>query len=95
MTINPRANICIRPHTLPQRLFVTISSVLLFVFYAFPLSSLPLRSITRLEADAGQRGQVHYGLTGDYYTELFINRRDSIFYVPPFEAIGNSSVMQR
>jgi thiamine transport system permease protein len=33
---------------------------------------------------------VRYGLTGDYYTELFVNRNDSIFYVPPFEAIGNS-----
>ncbi len=64
--------------------------VLLFVFYALPLSSLPLRSVTRLEADQGQRGQVHYGLTGDYYNELFVNRRDSIFYVPPFDALGNS-----
>jgi thiamine transport system permease protein len=33
---------------------------------------------------------VHYGLTVDYYRELFINRRESIFYVPPFTAIGVS-----
>ncbi len=64
--------------------------MLLFVFYVLPLSALPLRSVLRLEADAGQRGQVQYGLTGDYYGELFVNRNDSIFYVPPFEAIGNS-----
>ncbi len=90
VSINPHANACIRPRGLRQRLFVTLLCFLLFAFYALPLSSLPLRSITRLEADQGQRDQVHYGLTGDYYTELFVNQRDSIFYVPPFKALGNS-----
>jgi thiamine transport system permease protein len=89
-SINLRVNIPMRPHNFPQQLFVTIFCILLFAFYALPLSSLPLRSFTRLEADLGQRGQVHYGLTGDYYRELFVNRRDSIFYVPPFQALGNS-----
>ncbi|MGA2490186.1 MAG: iron ABC transporter permease [Anaerolineales bacterium] len=90
VSVNPRANPTVRPRSLPQRLIVTIFCILLFVFYALPLSSLPLRSITRLEADQGQRGQIHYGLTGDYYRELFVNRNDSVFYVPPFEALGNS-----
>ncbi len=90
VSLNPRTNLSIRPHTLLQRLFVTISCVLLLFFFALPLSALPLRSVTRLEADEGQRGQVHYGLTVDYYRELFVNRRDSIFYVPPFDALGNS-----
>jgi thiamine transport system permease protein len=49
-----------------------------------------LRSVTRLEADQGQRDQVRYGLTGDYYKQLFINQRGSLFYVPPFSALGNS-----
>ena len=31
-----------------------------------------------------------FGLTGDYYDELFVNRTSSIFYVPPFQAVGNS-----
>ncbi|MFH1524726.1 MAG: iron ABC transporter permease [Chloroflexota bacterium] len=73
-----------------ERFFVNGMCVLLFAFYFLPLFSLPFRSVTRLEADQGQRGQVSYGLTGDYYNELFINRNASIFYVPPFEAIGNS-----
>jgi thiamine transport system permease protein len=90
VNVTPRANVAVHPHSLLQRLFVTISCVLLFIFYALPLSSLPLRSVTRLEADQGQRGQVHYGLTLDYYNELFVNRRDAIFYVPPFDALGNS-----
>jgi len=90
VSINPSANLSIRPRTSGQRRFVTILCILLLAFYALPLSSLPLRSITRLEADQGQRGQVQYGLTGEYYRELFINQRGSVFYVPPFEALGNS-----
>ena len=90
VSVGPRANLPARPHGLPQRYFVAILSVFLFLFYVLPLSALPLRSVLRLEADEGQRGQVSYGLTGDYYRELFVNRNDSIFYVPPFEAIGNS-----
>jgi thiamine transport system permease protein len=38
----------------------------------------------------GQRGEVTHGLTADYYRELFINRRGSVFYVPPIEAARNS-----
>lgn len=49
-----------------------------------------MRSVTRLEADRGQRGEVQYGLTGDYYKELFINRRGSLFYVPPAQVVFNS-----
>jgi thiamine transport system permease protein len=90
VSINPRANASTRPRSLPQRLFVTLFCLILFVFYALPLSSLPLRSVVRLEADQGQRGQIHYGLSSDYYNELFVNQRDSIFYVPPFDALGNS-----
>ena len=90
VSMAPRSNIAARPHSPPQWGFVYFLSILLFVFYALPLSALPLRSVLRLEVDEGQRGQVQYGLTGDYYSALFVNRNDSIFYVPPFEAIGNS-----
>ena len=90
VTVNPRPNPVIRPHTISQRSFVTAFYVLLFTFYALPLFSLPLRSLTRLEADLGQRGAVQYGLTTNYYTELFVNRNNSVFYVPPVQALGNS-----
>lgn len=78
--------------TFRQRLFLAGMVSLLLTLFILPLISLPLRSLTRLEADRGERGQIGYGLTIDYYKELFINQRDSIFYVPPFEAIGNSLV---
>jgi thiamine transport system permease protein len=90
VSVQPHSNAVARPHSFLSRSFVGGLSTILMVFYLLPLASLPLRSILRLEADAGQRGQVRYGLTGDYYSELFINRNDSLFYVPPFKAIGNS-----
>lgn len=80
----------IKPKTLRQKIFVTALVLLLTSFFLLPLSSLPLRSLFRLEADRGQRGDVHYGFTTDYYKELFINRRESIFYVPPIQATVNS-----
>jgi thiamine transport system permease protein len=78
------------PKTLRERLFVFSLSILLFTFFVLPLLSLPARSLARLEADRGQRADVQYGLTSDYYTELFVNRRGSVFYVPPIEAARNS-----
>jgi thiamine transport system permease protein len=75
-----------------EKLFVAMSCLLLAAFFALPLLSLPIRSFARLEADQGERGQVSYGLTADYYRELFVNQRGSIFYVPPLRALGNSLV---
>jgi thiamine transport system permease protein len=49
-----------------------------------------MRSVTRLEPNRGERGEIATGLTLAYYRELFINRRDSLFYVPPIEAGRNS-----
>ena len=79
-----------RARTGGEKLFTFILIGLMLTIFLLPLVSLPLRSVTRLDADRGDRGQVSYGLTGDYYSELFINRNNSIFYVPPFDAIGNS-----
>ncbi|MBN2388349.1 MAG: iron ABC transporter permease [Anaerolineales bacterium] len=79
-----------RPQTLPQRLFVAGMAIFLFLFFIFPMLSLPVRSVARLEADRGERGQVRYGLTADYYAELFVNRSETLFYVPPLRALGNS-----
>jgi thiamine transport system permease protein len=79
-----------KPKTLRERVFVITLIVLLGSFFLLPLSALPLRSFFRLEADRGQRGEIQYGFTTDYYTELFVNRRGSVFYVPPIQATLNS-----
>jgi thiamine transport system permease protein len=79
-----------KPKTFREKLFITVFVFLLTSFFLLPLSALPLRSFFRLEADRGQRGEVQYGFTTDYYEELFVNRRGSVFYVPPIQATVNS-----
>jgi len=90
--VKPVEPTLIRPTSPPERSFTFLLSTFLVLFFLLPLLALPLRSISRLEAERGQRAQVGPALTTDYYTELFINRRGSIFYVPPVEAARNSLV---
>lgn len=86
----PRFSTARPPKTLQEKIFVATLIILLSSFFLLPLMSLPIRSLTRLEADRGQRDEVQYGFTTDYYEELFINRRGSLFYVPPVQAALNS-----
>ncbi len=86
----PRPAHARRADSLTTRLFVGGMALLLAACFALPILALPIRSLTRLDADRGQRGEVAYGLTADYYRELFINRSGSIFHVPPVAAARNS-----
>lgn len=81
-----------KPSTWRQRLLVGGMIILLFVLLISPLFALVARSFVRLEAARGERSEVRRGLTLAYYRELFINRRASLFYVPPIEAARNSLV---
>jgi len=73
-----------------EKFFLAGMLTVVLVFFTLPLLALPLRSVIRLEADRAQHAQIVPGLTMDYYNELFINRRGSIFYVPPVRAAINS-----
>ncbi len=79
-----------RAVTARQKLVVALLTAGIFVLLVSPLAALALRSVTRLDAERGQRGAVNGGLTLDYYRELFVNRRGSLFYVPPAAAARNS-----
>ncbi len=96
-----------KPQTLTQHTLVISLSILCFTFFALPLASLPLRSVTRFEASNPDRSAPAPGpernevkskdpspitniFTFNYYRELFINRRGSLFYVPPVQAALNS-----
>jgi thiamine transport system permease protein len=86
----PKPSTARRPKSLREKIFAASFIFLLASFFFLPLASLPLRSLTRLEADRGQREEIRTGLTFDYYSELFINQRGSVFYIPPLEAARNS-----
>jgi thiamine transport system permease protein len=76
--------------TLPEKAFVAALAVFCIGFFALPLLALPMRSLTRIEADRARSAEIRPALTTDYYNELFINRRGSLFYVPPVDAAINS-----
>ncbi len=73
-----------------DRLVLGIVLAVLVCLLVSPLAALAVRSVTRLET-AGHESAAA-GLTLTYYTELFVNRRQSLFYVPPIEAALNSLV---
>lgn len=81
-----------RVETWRQRLLVSGVVLTVALLLVLPLTALAARSVTRLDAERGQRGQVQPGLTFTYYSELFVNRRQSLFYVPPVIAARNSLV---
>lgn len=70
-----------------SRIFAVVMVSLLLILLITPLIALAARSVTRLDPDRRQRGPVARGFTLDFYKELSINRRGSLFYVPPINAI--------
>jgi thiamine transport system permease protein len=70
-----------------NRTLVYVYSILLFLFFGSPIVSLFLRSIL---SQRNVQGSTISPFTLAYYQELFINRQNSIFYVPPISAILNS-----
>ncbi len=80
------------PKQRAEKLFLAGMVTVLLIFFALPLLALPIRSVTRLEAERASHSTETQapGLTTAYYSELFLNRRDSIFHVPPVQAALNS-----
>ena len=79
LDLRPQASTQRRPRSWRARLVVGLSVGLMLLTLIAPLLALLERSFATREG---------YSLT--YYRELGINRRGSILFVPPFEAIRNS-----
>ncbi len=75
-----------------QRLFTAVTLVVLAVLLLSPLLALGARSVTRLDPERRQQSGFESGLTLDFYRELGRNPRQSLFYVPPLQAVRNSLV---
>jgi thiamine transport system permease protein len=73
-----------------SRFFAGMVIIVLFTILIAPLFALVSRSFTRLEPERGARVVESPGFTLDFYRELNINRRSSLFFVPPTTAIGIS-----
>jgi thiamine transport system permease protein len=90
LTLRPRRYTQQKLLSWRSRLAAGLIVVMLLALLTTPLAALAGRSITRLEPDRGQREPINRGLTLDFYRELSINRRQSLFFVPPATAIGVS-----
>jgi thiamine transport system permease protein len=88
----------LRPQRYTQRRLLTWRSrILAFVVLAgllglqtTPLLALATRSFLQAGVERGQQAASPPRFTLQYYRELSINRRESLFYVPPTTAIGVS-----
>jgi thiamine transport system permease protein len=87
--------------TLRQRFLAAAYIGLIILLLVAPLLALAARSVTRLqtgtrlppsqaEIDRTGTAAIGWNLTLDNYRELNINRRQSLFYVPPAAAVGIS-----
>ncbi len=78
----------------PSNLFEKILLIgvlcLLFILLLLPLLSLFLRSFFQYLPSNALESQSSLQFTMDYYQALFINPRQSLFYVPPVEAVRNT-----
>lgn len=75
-----------------ERLVVIVLVVILFTLLISPMAALAFRSVVKLDPDRGERGEIQSGFTLQYYRELWVNRRGSLFYVAPIQAARNSLV---
>ncbi|HLF03079.1 MAG TPA: iron ABC transporter permease [Anaerolineales bacterium] len=76
--------------SLRRKIGAGVVIAVLFVLLLSPLAALAARSVARFEAERGQRGEVTYGLTLDFYFALFTNERGQAFFATPIDALGNS-----
>ena len=73
------------PKSIFEKTTVGLMVAVLIVLLVSPLAALALKSV--LQTDAATQTS---NLTLAYYKELFINRNDAFFYVPPAKAALNS-----
>ena len=70
-----------------SRIAITILIIILITVLVVPLMTLAFSSVFKVIPERGEREDISTGFTLRYYRELFINRRQSIFFVTPIETI--------
>jgi thiamine transport system permease protein len=87
LNLKPRSYAQRKLRTWPERLYALIVVTILLGLLVIPLLALASRSFTRLQPERGLHEVTQQGLTLDFYKELSINRRESIFFASPATAI--------
>lgn len=76
-----------KPQKTREKLFVFLMISILILLLVLPLVALVAKSLVVWEG-TGDSEDWRFSL--QYFRELFVNRRQSIFYVPPIDALRNS-----
>jgi thiamine transport system permease protein len=90
ISIRPRKYTQQRLNTWPRRIMAALIILSLVILLITPLVALVARSFTSFAAIQGQTSNVSPRFTLDFYKELTINNRDSLFYTSPTTAIAIS-----
>ncbi len=89
LSLRPRRYVQRHLSTWRARLLAGVYLALLLGLLVLPLVALISRSLVRVESDS-EGYTLHWTL--DYYRELGLNRRQSLFFVPPTTAIAVSLI---
>ncbi len=76
-----------------ERLAAGLLVAVLGLLLVTPMLALALRSVARLGDEGGPGGPTKGGFTLAFYQALSTNPSNSIFYVPPAAAVGNSLII--
>lgn len=76
------------PVHIREKIIVRFVIIFLVLLLILPLGALAARSVTQTDIGTGTGSR----FTLAYYRELFINRQDAFFYVPPAQAALNSLI---
>jgi len=79
-----------RPKKPLEIAFCVVMIFLLVSLLVLPVAGLVFRSLVVIDADSGMESERDWRISMLYYRELFLNRRESYFYVPPMVAVRNS-----
>jgi thiamine transport system permease protein len=90
MSVRPRKYTQQKLLTRRSRIFAALMILILITLLLAPLTALAVRSFTRLEPDRGQRSAINNGFTLEFYKQLSVSQRGSLFYSSPARAIGIS-----
>ena len=73
-----------------ERIMIVGLVILFVVIFVITLASLVLRSFIIITESTSIERSLQIKFSLQYFRELFINRRQSLFYVPPIMAVRNS-----
>jgi thiamine transport system permease protein len=90
LTLRPQSYTQRRLQSWSARLAAGAYLLVLLAMLTLPLAALVTRSLVRVDIQPGGAERVAIQPSLEYYRELSINRRNSLFYVPPSTAIAIS-----